>query len=101
MNKTLFEKLGLIASDIEKALSSGDFEAAAPLVEQHDALMKTLSRSGDVADMGMKDVIVDTEKKISHLISTIQTMQTDIRNQLSTMGNRRLLQSKYQSTDAR
>jgi hypothetical protein len=93
--------LGAIAVDMEKALVSDDTEAMDRLAVQHEEVMETLRLNGNETDMGMKGAITEAEEKIKKLISTIKTMQTDIRSQLSAMNNRRLIQSTYHSKDAR
>lgn len=99
--KTLYESLGNLTVDVEKALQSDDQEALDRLTQCHDRVMETLAQGGGETDAGMMDAIKDADRKIRKLISTIQTMQADIRTQLSTMNNRRLIQSRYQSKDAR
>jgi hypothetical protein len=101
--KNLYERLGFIASDIEKAIISDDFDFddLSPLVAEHDDIMTSLSQSGFETDASMNDTICDAEKKIRGLISTIQAMQTDIQNQLSAMNKKRLIQSKYLSEEMR
>lgn len=86
---------------MEKALVSDDTEAMDRLAVQHEDVMETLRLNGNETDMDMKDAITDAEEKVKKLISTIKTMQTDIRSQLSAMNNRRLIQSTYHSKDAR
>jgi len=99
----LYERIGVVASDIEKAITSDDFdfEAICPLVAEHDDIMATLSLSGAETDLSMNDAICDAQKKIRGLISTIQSIQTDIQNQLSAMNRKRLIQSKYLSEEMR
>ncbi len=99
--KALYESLGNLTVDVEKALQSDDQGTLDRLALCHDQIMETLARGGDETDAGMMDAIKDADRKIRKLISTIQTMQADIRTQLSTMNNRRLIQSRYQSKDAR
>lgn len=99
--KALYESLGNLTVDVEKALQSDDQDTLDRLALCHDQIMETLVRGGDETDADMKDTIKDADMKIRKLISTIQTMQADIKSQLSTMNNRRLIQSRYQSKDAR
>lgn len=99
--KALYESLGNLTVDVEKALQSDDQDALDRLTLCHDRIMETLALGGGETDADMKDAIKDADMKIKKLISTIQTMQADIRTQLSTMNNKRLIQSRYQSKDAR
>lgn len=99
--KTLYQSLSAIAVDMERALTSDNPESVDQLVILHDTVMATLAQDSDEIDLEMRNVIADAEQKVKKLISTIQTIQTDIRSQLSTMNNRRLLQSTYHSKDAR
>lgn|GEM_PF-2926724 len=99
--KTLYQSLSSIAEDMEKAIASDNDESVKQLVDLHDTVMETLVQNNEDLSFEMRDVIIDAEQKIKKLILTIQNMQTDIRSQLSTMNNRRLLQSTYHSKDAR
>lgn len=99
--KTLYQSLSAIADDMEKALTSDNDESVKQLVVLHDTVMETLVQGNEELRFEMKDVIIDAEQKIKKLILTIQTMQMDIKSQLSIMNNKRLIQSTYHSKDAR
>ncbi|MFA6010499.1 MAG: hypothetical protein WC799_11000 [Desulfobacteraceae bacterium] len=86
---------------MEKALTSDNDESVKQLVVLHDTVMETLVQGNEELRFEMKDVIIDAEQKIKKLILTIQTMQMDIKSQLSIMNNKRLIQSTYHSKDAR
>jgi len=99
--KTLYQSLSAIADDMEKAITSDNDDSVKQLVVLHDAVVETLAQGNEELNFEMRDVIIDAEQKIKKLILTIQTMQKDIRSQLSIMNNRRLIQSTYHSKDAR
>lgn len=100
--KALYESLGTLAGDVEKALGAEDHQDLLDRIAmRHNDIMEDLGRHGDETDPEMRDVIENANLKVKKLMSTIQTMQADIRSQLSTMNNRRLIQSGYQSKDAR
>lgn len=99
--KNLYRSLGDIASDMRTALESDNTESVERLLQLHDGVIHDLALEGDETDPDMKNAIGDAERKIRALISTIQTMQTDIRRQLSAMNNRRQIESTYYSKDAR
>lgn len=88
-------RLGNIAKDVEKALSSQDFGGIESLLSDHKSVMNRLSMSETPVDQSMKPVIEEAEKSILSLISKIQSMQTDIKKQLSTMNNKKLISSAY------
>ncbi len=83
------------------ALESDQAESVERLLGLHHDVMNELIMEGDEKDPEMHHVIVNAEQKVRELISTIQSMQTDIRRQLSAMNNRRQIESTYHSKDAR
>lgn len=97
----MYQSLGNLAAAMEKALAENDSQTVERLAIVHDTIMESLENMKDGADSDMKDIIIFAEQKIRKLISTIQIMQTDILNQLSTMNNRRLIRDRYHSKDAR
>lgn len=99
--KSLYDSLGSICVDIEKALAEENHEAISIMTEKHNMIMEDLYKAGEEKDPDMRVVIESANIKVKQLISTIKTMQSDIRDQLTAMNNRKLIQSRYQSKDAR
>lgn len=99
--KKLYDTLGDLAVSIETALKENDDQKVMALVSEHDGVMETIKGLGDETDPEMTVPVSEAGQKIRQLISTIQTMQKDIRNQLTVMNNRNLIRTAYQSKDAR
>lgn len=92
---SLFDKLGHIAQDVEQALSADDFPAIESLIAAHLDIMSELSSSKTPVNVDMKPAIEQADKNVRELITKIQSMQSDIRKQLSTMGNKKRIHSAY------
>lgn len=93
--KTLYEKIAGIADDMTKALSANDFDQIERLLSAHMEIVNSLTAADVTPDITMKPAIEDADKKVRSVISTIQGMQSDIKNQLSTMNNKRRIHSAY------
>lgn len=93
--KTLYEKIAGIADDMTQALSTNDFDQIERLLSAHMEIVTVLTAADTTPDITMKPAIEDADKKVRSVISTIQGMQSDIKNQLSTMNNKRRIHSAY------
>lgn len=90
----LFGKLGQIAVAVENALSSGEYQAIAPLLSEHQEVMGQLS-GFEPFEPDMKPAIEHAEKNVRSLLKKVQSMQDDVKKQLSTMSRKKLIQSAY------
>jgi DNA-binding transcriptional regulator YdaS (Cro superfamily) len=91
----LYIKLGSIATNVEQALLSQDYQQIASLLSEHQKIMNQISVSETTVNQSMKPAIEEAEKHVLSLISKIRDMQNDIKQQLTTMNNKRLIQSAY------
>jgi mevalonate kinase len=99
--KELFEKLGQIATEIDHVLSLNDENRLGQLLTQHNDVMVALNHSNEVVDIGMKDIILETEEKVRSVLSRINSMQTEIKKQMAVINNKRMLKTAYHSMQER
>lgn len=91
----LYTRLGNIAKDVDHALSSQDFQGVETLISDHQSIMNQLSLCDQPVDPSLKPVIEEMEKHVLALILKIRDMQNEIKKQLSTMNNKKLIRSAY------
>lgn len=90
----LFGKLGQIAVAVENALSSGEYQDIGSLLSEHQEVMGQLL-GYEPFEPDMKPAIEHAEQHVRSLLSKVQTMQDDVKKQLSTMSRKKLIQSAY------
>lgn len=94
-HKSLLLQLREITRRVRDALGANELKGLPEMVQAHHDIMLQFRKVGDCKEPELIDLLEETNAEVQAVINQISTRQTEVRNQMKTVANKKRLAGAY------